>query len=388
MRTIYNGVDLGVLKTNFLEFSPVYDNSGSTYLYTRLAAHFRCVVNGQAEVITGSANGPFLSYEFSNDNPISNPLTIATRPTPNDPVPVTDVLLPNIPGPTATVPIGTGVTEAPTGPRRAIIRKANKPNLTLQTVRNRLCSPRGQWYVFAGPGQEQGNPDPNTKNPPDTSAVLLAAIPNPGTTCDPKLGPKPQLLGIYEALGDAATLIVDWACEGFLLESDTNYLNPRGVLLSNKFVESHSVDEDSYTTTSVVGEAIFRADQVFKDGIMTVSPDAFRPVIFMPIPQGFVRENISVSGMADAVGVYYNYEDRQVASNFVAAPYVAASKINVLHRMAMRSGDVWDTVSGFAGMAANTLFAAAGLKDLTRKNSSNNRSNSQSGSRGRRRRSR
>lgn len=372
-RIIYNGIDLGVLETYAFDCEAVYDQSGVDYLYTRISIIVRAMVNGQVEVVEANqpANGPFMSYSF----------TRRPRVVPDPPQlgrvgdPVVQTAMPPLPGGpnpgagTNTTPPNAGVFDrgAKTArvPLRSVRRVANAPILTHQTIRHRLLTPRAQLYVFAGAGQEIGRPLPGTPNPPVNLDLTILTSPGGNLPTDCKNGPTPKVFNIQEALGDANTFVVDWACETFIQEASLNNVYG-GALLSNRFAQTHAVDDDGYTTIATQGVAIFRTDFIYGMGagvnpVPTMNPDTQRPILFMPIPRGFVRGNIQVTGREDVTGVDYAYEDRQVRVNFVAGQFVRAAKVSAVHRQAMSGGNITGgllkSYERVLGLAANRNFA-------------------------------
>ncbi len=379
MRVIYNGIDLCVLETHLFECEAVYDDTGTDYLYTKVLISIRAVVNGQIDIVTGKApNGPFLSYQW-DQSAISNPVGGAI---PRNPSPVS-----------STIKEGVGIDVASaTTPLRPVFRVSNAPALTHQVVRHRLSTPQGTLFIFSGPGSEAGSPrdiaapggsiaaatvmpgaprnitspaagsiggTANSTRPftvggtPDASSIIIQS-PITGKLTDCKNGPSPRILSLVSALGDANTFIVDWTCETYINEGPVNSVNPSGALLSNRFSQTHIVDKDGFTTIRVQGIAIYRTDLVY--GFLH-NPDFDRYPLFMPIPQGFVREDILVEGLPDVTGIRYTYQDRQVPVNFPAGPFVGAAEIVVMHRQGITSNV--DLVGGMlGGIESFTSFRA------------------------------
>lgn len=399
MRVVYYGIDMGVLETYAFDWEPVYDPTGSDYLYTRVLLVVRCIVNGQAEVLNATEgvpfNGPPISYafedlvvpppktkkqtvpargplsgtRFSQDNSvITNGITIGGQAIPAPvPVAIPAIKLPKGPAPATpgvpdsaairiltpprritnvaipganvrdmnispTMGISARQPGTPMPELRKIVRVPNMPALTHQAIRHRLSVPQQRLYVFAGPGQEIGKPKPGTNDevvPP--AQVILQSPQDSRSQTDCKNGPRPKMLGVHTALGDTNTMLVDWQIETFVNEAKLNRTSLVGALLSNRFSQTQAVKGDGYSVIGTAGTALFRTDFVY-DG---ESPDFKRPVLFMPIPQGFTRTIEYVTGRPDCVGVDYAYTDEQVSSNFVAGVYVNAASISAVHRQAI-----------------------------------------------------
>lgn len=387
MRLVYNGVDMQVIETHEFVGEPVYDDTGTDYLYTRYSITVRAIINGQSDIFLGRTspidaggpragtryqNGPVMSYMLGSArvNPVINNLpnggfvnaTTGFRNTGAG----------GFPGdrPNPFVPTGSGVQGgyANAGDKAQAIFPTGEPGTTVPTtqllftvvpapvttnithtaVRYRLTTPRGQLFVFSGPLAGGGGP-----------VEMMLASPDLFSPTDAKNGPIPRLFSITQALGDANTLMVDFSIETYVNESGDNGgaipgtspgRTPPG-LVSNRFSQIHTVGPDGYTSVSTIGTAIFRTDLL--NTIIATSlipgtppinsgtnPDVIRDRLFMPIPVGFVRENITVIGLPDATGVRYQYTDVQQAVNFPAGYYAKAASISAVHRQALSRGDV------------------------------------------------
>ncbi len=340
MRCVYNGVDLGVIETHYFNWESVYDDTATDYLYSKVSFACRALVNGIASVHRLD-NGPFVNYGFASQSSGGTD-TLSAR-----------TAVPFVPRPTATNT--EALDRVPLSRLRAIVRDpaaGGNPNSTAvshQAVRYRLSVPRRPLYVFWG--------DANPVHASPSVLFLQSPLEQYATDC--KNGPTPRLLSVVEALGDANTLMVDWACETYINENQLNDVNQTRALVSNRFSQTHAVGQDGYTTVTTEGVAVFRTDLTYRLG---ESPDDSRNVLFMPIPRGFVREILYCRGRADVTGVEYGYADKQVSVNFVAGPYVKAAEISCVHQQAVTTDiDVFGTALGTyeraLSIAANRNFA-------------------------------
>lgn len=362
MRVIYRGVDLLAVQTHYFNWEPVYDDTGTDYLYTKVSGAWRAVVNGIASVVPIEA-GRFLNYNFRGPARPSTP-TVGTLPRT---APTT--FAPPV------APTGEGLSSVNQSPLRAIVLDpaaplpGNDPTNTHASIRHRLSTPRGKLYIFWGQGMESGSPPPGSSQPPGQGgrfAPLFLESPGPavgGTgdlPCDCKNGPIPKLLSVVESVGDSLTMMVDFSVETYVNESADNNVLPGGPLLSNRFTQTHEISGDSYTTITTEGTAVFRTDFVYN---LPAAPDSQRSILFMPIGPGFTRKVLYVRGRADVTGVDYAYEDTQVSVNFVAGPFVKAASISAVHRQAVfNQPDVWansplTVFERVLGIAANKNFA-------------------------------
>lgn len=398
MRIIYNGIDLGVIETHAFDCESVYDDARLSYLYTRVSFSGRAIVSGMAEVVAQRIPpggvlpppGPFMSYRFGGkDTDISGgPGAIDTELKGGGDIPggtgIGDGVLktkglkgspaanPGVPAPPLSVtapdksrrkdpqkPVSTqfsnipdeaGIDKQNQSRQRDIFYAPSPAALTLSTIRHRLAVPRKKLFIFSGPGIEV--------NPIGAGATVIVQSPGHGMACDCRNGPFPRITAVHTAVGDSNFVMLDWSVETFITDSEENGINPNGALLSNTFSQTHQVDDAGWTTMTTTGTAIFRTDFVYNDPI---SPDKMRPLLFIPIPQGFVRENIVVQGREDVTGVNYSFQDRQVPINFPAGPYARAAKISAVHRQALTTADMAEgalaVYQGVLGLKANRNFA-------------------------------
>lgn len=323
------------IETHEYYWRAVYDDTMTDYLYTQVSIMVTALINGQ----TTLANGPPMSYKFKGS--ASAPTVGPRRPVPG----------PRLPDADGTIAPAVGVEIGPTNKvERGIVFAQATPFETNEAVRHRLETPRGQLYVFSGPGMETGNPVPGTTAPPPDPNMIDLISPTAGRPCDCKNGPIPRLFGVTMASGDANTLLVDWGCETYVNEAQENNVSPSGGLLSNRFSQVHSVDDNGYTTLTTHGVAIFRTDFIYGVGI---NPDSDRAILFLPIPQGFRRVIDFVEPRPDVTGIEYQYRDTQVPVNFVAGPYTKASTIAAVHRQAVVSNS--DILGGALSLYERTM---------------------------------
>jgi hypothetical protein len=319
-------VDLFALETHEFYAEPVYDDSVTDYLYTKYSLVVTAVINGLVDVVPAAGpNGLFMAYRFTGG-------IAGITPGPDRaPSIARGELKPGLaPGGNLNgIEVGEQI-----GSTRDIQIVPSRAPVTHQAVRHRLTTPRGPLYVFAGKGMESGTPPAGGFGPPGAGAELILTSPVAPYDVDCKNGPIPRLMGITAAMGDAETFMVDFAVETYVNEALQNNERPFSALLSNRWKQSHSVDKDGYTTVVTAGLALFRTDMVYA---LESSPDLDRPLLFMPVPQGFVREIDYVEGREDVTGIAYQYRDVQQSVNFVAGPFVGAAEITAVHRQSVTS---------------------------------------------------
>lgn len=368
------------VQTHYFNWEAVYDDTGTDYLYTKVSGAWRAVINGIASIV-GGLPGPWVNYGPGAPPPQTVTLTGGTGALPTagtrNPAPG---FFPSPPPDEGLAGVGSTPGFAPPVERsaaptlRGIVLNppaplpGNDPAITHQTIRHRLTTPRGQLYVFWGRGMEANNPRAGSTTPPVSGPLgqgpLFLESPIASgegrLACDCKNGPFPKLLNVVECVGDVLTMMVDFAVETYVNEGYMNGVGAKSALLSNRFGQVHEVGEDSYTTITTEGAAIFRTDVVYA---LPQSPDSVRSVLFMPIPQGFTRKILYVRGRPDVTGVEYGYRDTQVSVNFVAGPYTKAASMSAVHRQAIyNQPDIWSNgplsvYERYLGIAANKNFA-------------------------------
>lgn len=360
MRLIYNGIDLMVQETVRYDMEPVYDDTGTDYLYTRHLFVGRALVNGEAAVFFGRQtpqgflrSGPMMTYVRSGGSILYASLD---NPSGARNLRVGDMQIPRPAWNSNQVgfmPKGTGMDAAPQSLLAEVVPFPTSTLTTMESIRQRLMMPRGPLVILSG----GWGPDPATLQQP---YQVLLATPLPGMRTDCKNGPSPRLLSIVQALGDANTLVVEFAVEAFVNEAAQDGVRNPGALLSNRYSQNQIVQEDGSTVIQTRGQAIFRTDALYA---LMESPDSRRSILVLPIPIGFIRGNIQVQGMADVTGVEYAFEDRQVPVNFAAAPFVKGAKINALHRQALIAGK--DILEGALTAYERTIGTIANRKFAT-----------------------
>lgn len=352
MRVIYDGVDMFAIETHEFIAEPVYDDSMTDYLYTRYSIHVTAVVNGQVRVDPGNL---FMSYNFNGGVAGSSP------PNTRSPSPFVGNMTPGSPPFGTTDPIGISEGPAAIDPRSIVITPVPVP-LTHQAIRHRLTVPRAPLYIFTGGGMETGTPPAGGFGAPNPAvSTLFLTSPVAPFSVDAKNGPIPRVLNLTAAFGDAQTCLVEFAVETYVNEANENNARPFSSILSNRWRQRHTVDEDGYTTISTQGVSIFRTDFVYNE---ENSPDISRQIVFMPIPQGFVRTVDYVDTREDVTGIEYAYTDKQVPVNFVAGPFVGAAQITAVHRQSVTSNvDFLPTAIALAergmGMVLNAKWLRA-----------------------------
>jgi hypothetical protein len=340
MRIIYNGIDLKVIDLVAASCQPVYDDSGVDILYCAYTFSVTGMVNGLANVNqfeNGHYLGPAISLKIDSENtlPVSQ-FTLQKEYSPpeypirgSDPTNTGVDSLGNtiITGASAkdnTNPILTEqlLTKPSSRVNVEIVQTLNSPALTIQILNAKLNEPRAQLWVFDGNG---------------AADELIVQSHTNSQVCDCKNGPIPIATNIVKAFGDGATFFVNFQVQTFV--NTRIYPNGTGpeFLLSNRFSTTHSINEDSLMAITVNGVAHGRTDLMYEQG---KNLDSLRKSLFLPVPAGFIRKNMTVTGSADGTTVNYSYTDMQQPVNFVAGRYINATQIEAVHRQSIECANL------------------------------------------------
>jgi hypothetical protein len=333
----YAGIHLSMCSIEEYSEEVVYDPSGTDYLFTRHRIVGKALVNGQSEV--RQIAGPPISYKKKPEDTRSvGEDRLAMMPAGVPGPPLTETISVNLNLHQDGVfhsPFGEGVFgDGPPGGVYArsnesqnyyvLVPEPNPVNLTWQNIRQRLELPRQALFVFEGTAR------------PDLGELLLQSPTSLMDHCDAMNGPKPLFCEHVAAIGESGTHIIQFGIETYVNETQLLGVNNQtGPLLSNRFVSRHVTNEDQVTVIEVEGTAYFRTDGVYggtgAEGGSAFSPDTQRINLFLPVPFGFVRENITVEGLPGANGVRYSFSDRQQPVHFPAAPYHDATRVQAVH---------------------------------------------------------
>lgn len=299
MMIYYGGLSLKLVRVNVFDRQPVLDDTGTDYLFTKFTIQAQAVVNSQL-MDAGAAWGT--SYIKDTSKPGNIPPYVAEQWSGSNPV-LTDV-----------------------------------------AIRHWLSVPRRQLLVVAGPNND----------------VLLAS-PKATRFCDAHNGPICNVFSIQECLGDARTFIVNLEITTYVNECEEAE-NKIGSLLSNRFSQIHSLDEDYGLTVVTTGVAHFRTDLIYDPifGFPVNNPDALRNYLFLPIPYGFKRHVDYVRGFPDSSGIEYQFSDVQQAQQFVVGDEVGATRIEANYREVLISGE--DAI----GVGLNAIERWKNLKWLSK----------------------
>lgn len=149
--------------------------------------------------------------------------------------------------------------------------------------------------------------------------LLLSPSLNPANKasypCDAANGPFPRVLGVV-AIKGTKSFLVDWAIETFVNECDL-YLGGSesggragSIILSNRWQMAEDLDQDFFTTRTIRGRAVFRADRLLAMGSRA---DDFRNYFAsFPLPRAYHRVRVSVVVSEDGTACDYVIIDREL----------------------------------------------------------------------------
>lgn len=141
--------------------------------------------------------------------------------------------------------------------------------------------------------------------------LISAGFGNP----DANNGPKPQYFRIYQFTGNT-TFVADYAIEVAIFECNCGVGNPNQYT-SNRWKESHDIDENGYVTRTIAGQMIFNSQQSIdtKVGTNANSPvDQYRTLLAPPslnLLSGFRRIKQEYLVREDGLALQYTIVDRQ-----------------------------------------------------------------------------
>ncbi len=179
----------------------------------------------------------------------------------------------------------------------------------------------------------------------DTTVIESPAA---GFTVDCANGPLPRVNEIRELHG-SQLMLVDAAYTTFINENEDN-LGTGSVILSHRWTERDSFDDDLFQTRTRRGHAIFRSDRLAE---LKAMPDDFRSWLLPPEPKNF-RRHIEVEVSEDGLELDYTVTDTEQPLNLID-PGVA--NIEVTHSQSSSRG-------GLEKLAMDTAWDVLGtIKD-------------------------
>jgi len=347
MNITYNGISMTPVADFQITYEVITDESQLDMCF--VAAHMSgsFMVNGQTAI--RSLDAPPTSYSDSGADSTRPIEAVRTKPAglPAPPVGAEGPL--NSEGPERQkgavtdelslflFPYRASVTSPAYATERTVVeRLVAGPALTTVTwplIYQRLLQPRGQLFVYE-----------------NTGAANEIIIHSPGFNyhCDANGGPIPHHLQITHVQGDGVTFFVNWACTTYLRRLRRADINDP--LLSNRWVMTHHIRDGSYTDIEVEGHAHFDLGIIHKNAL---DADNYRPLLLLPIPQGYERRDMEITESEDGRTIHYHFIDHQVDIMFPAGPYVAAVEIDGEHEQYTLCED--DVLGGMLGSLDSAL---------------------------------
>jgi peptidoglycan hydrolase-like protein with peptidoglycan-binding domain len=193
---------------------------------------------------------------------------------------------------------------------------------TETAVRNWLSQARGQLIYSVG-------------------GVEVLRSPAQGATVDAANGPVPVVQSVVAAHGEKTFEVT------LTITTCVNEGSSTSPLLSNRWRMVHDIDQDGYTTRTVIGHAVFRSDRL---AARNAAPDDFRAYLFFPIPNNCRRNGVHVEQSEDGLEVAYSFTDQETAVNIIAP---GVTRIEAYYTNGFR---------GPGGDEAGYQFARSGLQ--------------------------
>lgn len=228
--------------------------------------------------------------------------------------------------------------------------RVTSPAFFVQQIEKELALPRQELILSM--------PSAVDFDPPEGENVLLSVkIPkNMGDRQDISLdcnnGPIPLYARVNQVVG-TSTILVDFGVRTWV--NLRNAKNEPPVLLSNRWVTTHNMDQDWFTHITTRGRAVFRADMLTK---MKLRPDDFRPWLLVPIPETFHRQGVMVQQSMDQTTIEYVTEDRELA---------LVPQNSLVTRMQVSTSIHTETPSAFQAEMARSQAARA-VSNMVQKN--------------------
>lgn len=167
--------------------------------------------------------------------------------------------------------------------------------LTDRTIRHYLLQPRRQLVFMMVDGD----------------LLLVSPQKRPGNKgyypMDANNGPLPRVHNITRIDGDH-TFHVNFGVETWLNECPNSDSSPVRALLSNRFSQQHSVDDQFMTQIVTSGQAFFRSDVLEQAGEVA---DSYRRQCLPPVPLGFKRVSMTVAVTPQRNVLTYTCVDQQ-----------------------------------------------------------------------------
>jgi hypothetical protein len=277
----YNGVTLRAIKVDEWDRSAVYDESGCDLLYIRHRLTVTAIYNPQFNsysAVTGESNrliraGSRVDPDWNEGAQISAAGTDATI--------------------------------------RGLLLQPRERLVFVQGGRVTLMSPPKPRIAL------DGTPAVNSAYVKDTFAAQETVTGGEAwvdrqALVDANFGPKPLSCSVVRLYG-SRTWLVRFTVETCLGECPKEDGWP---LVSNRFTQRHSIDDDRYTTIITSGVATFRTDLLSlgeASGAIWSNPDFYREYVIPGMPvDGFRRVSVDVQISPAGNSLYYEVIDREM----------------------------------------------------------------------------
>lgn len=340
-RVHYGGIDLDPISDFRMTYEQVYDPSQLDLLFSTVHISGTFIVNGQSDVRV--LDEPPVSLAAAGGVTLAKQDDIDRRPAgmanPGNPAPNFEDGSRQAGAFADNVNLVTNPYKAPLSTAGYSVNDRIVSNVTVAASTNpvthallleRLNRQRGQLIVYEGTGQ------PNE---------ILLHSPGFAKPCDVTGGPKPKLLD-FNYIQGATTYLVAWECE----TSIPVRRQSTDPLLSNRWTMTHHSRDGGWTDVEVEGVAIFDLGILHQFG---AHADSLRPKLFLPIPYGYERKDITVVASEDGASLHYQFVDKQLEINRPITVAFDIVDIETEHQQYVEGGDL-------LGSAISTFDSAIG----------------------------
>lgn len=205
---------------------------------------------------------------------------------------------------------------------RPAVEPETSPVITDRTIRHWMSVPRRTLIVSDGTNE------------------LIRSPKGANLTCDAKSGPFVETFSIVESMGNARSFIVHFQVTTYLNECEESE-GRYAALVGNRYSQHHELDTNYGLTIVTTGTAYFRTDLIQSFQRL---PDVLRPYLLLPIPVGFKREQIQITGSSDGGRLDYSFVDVEKSDQFVAwqddnGEHIGATNIEVNYKEALLSSN-------------------------------------------------
>lgn len=177
--------------------------------------------------------------------------------------------------------------------------------------------------------------------------------PDTDETEDVKHGPKPLYCNIMRIDG-GSTFHIEFGIETYVYDQNcVDHLNP---YVSNRWKETHTIDEHGMTRRTIAGKVFFRGNFIDDKKLSTfkTAPDSYRGFLIPPnvsIPPSFKRMSMDFTVPEDGLGLEYTIIDEEQYTN----PPIGLTKFEAEYSASTTKSAIWSDKVVARGWADPTV---------------------------------